>query len=715
MINRLSKPLFGMPLLGISKAPNRKARRRQAQAAKGLGRAVAERVKALPARLLAGLHKNPANSLRRHAREWRRFLRQPTVRRWIARGYPLPVDTVPRRFISQPKMSTEQAVAVNAEIAKMLKSGAVRAVPAAQIQLSSPIFVVPKREKGSWRLIHDLRYLNTLITAITRFKLPGLKDLKHVARPGDWMTTWDLKSGYHHVSIDPEYHKMLGFRWNGQGYVFTVLPFGLKTAPYVFQKTMLSFAGQLRKKGFRIIVYLDDFLLIGRTEAETRRHRNVAFRMMIRLGLIDAPEKGQEPQQSVLFLGFRVDTRPLAWPPDPSSDQPRQIIQGQFALTEERLARAKQIAAALGTAAKGRPVAAPQHRRTRPAIPTHRLQSQLGFLASLRTAIPQVGLFLTRAFTSLRGTARGRRRTRIRLDPRVETDMKGLCDWLHHHPPTPIWEPTTAQVALGTDASDLGWGAALEVQGSDKPILAKGTWTLQERSLHITAKEALGLKLGVASLLPHFRGKAVQLKLDATAVIGAVQNHRSRSPRIAQIVLEVHRRLRRAGCTIVSVVYIPSEEHVLPDRLSRLKEANAWQLRHSVFASVCSQLGACPQVDRFADCNNTLLPRFNAWLADPKAEATDALAQDWSGTVSWANPPWPLLPRVVGHIVRQRAPTILLIPLWKTAVWWPALLPHIRGSVTLHKGQDLFTPQSRAYQQGVGPTKWPLMAVKLFL
>ena len=59
------------------------------------------------------------------------------------------------------------------------------------------------------------------------------------------MFKFDLKSGYHHVDIYPEYQQYLGFRWNTIGttqyYVFAVLLFGLSTACYIFTKLMRPF------------------------------------------------------------------------------------------------------------------------------------------------------------------------------------------------------------------------------------------------------------------------------------------------------------------------------------------------------------------------------------------------------------------------------------------------------------------------------------------
>ena len=55
---------------------------------------------------------------------------------------------------------------------------------------------------------------------------------------GDFLFSFDLKSGYHHVDIATIHQKYLGFSWQRAYYVFTVLPFGLSTACYMFTKLL---------------------------------------------------------------------------------------------------------------------------------------------------------------------------------------------------------------------------------------------------------------------------------------------------------------------------------------------------------------------------------------------------------------------------------------------------------------------------------------------
>ena len=74
----------------------------------------------------------------------------------------------------------------------------------------------------------------------------------------------DLKSGYHHVEIPQDHQTFLGFCWrspdsnNEVFYVFTVLPFGLPSAPHIFTKLLKPLEKHWRIQGTCIAVFLDD-------------------------------------------------------------------------------------------------------------------------------------------------------------------------------------------------------------------------------------------------------------------------------------------------------------------------------------------------------------------------------------------------------------------------------------------------------------------------
>ena len=78
-------------------------------------------------------------------------------------------------------------------------------------------------------------------------------------------------------------------------------------------------------------------------------------------------------------------------------------------------------------------------------------------------------------------------------------------------------------------------------------------------------------------------------------------------------------------------------------------------------------------VDRFACSYNAKLPRFNSRFLQPGAEAVDAFSQDWSSDNTWLVPPTTLTGRVLCHMRDCKAVGTLIVPMWKSAQFWPLL------------------------------------------
>ena len=86
--------------------------------------------------------------------------------------------------------------------------------------------------------------------------------LNYVNSPG-YMSKFDMKSGYHYVSIHEESQTFLGFQWplgssQKPRFFFAVLPFGLSSAPYVFTKVFRPLVKHWRSRGIPLVLYLDD-------------------------------------------------------------------------------------------------------------------------------------------------------------------------------------------------------------------------------------------------------------------------------------------------------------------------------------------------------------------------------------------------------------------------------------------------------------------------
>lgn len=98
--------------------------------------------------------------------------------------------------------------------------------------------------KGKPHLVINQRYVNQYLQ-LSKFKYEGLNLIPALFSKGDYMFTFDLKSGYHHLDIHVHEasQSYLGFTWgegiNKKFYVFRVLPFGLASACYIFTKWLI--------------------------------------------------------------------------------------------------------------------------------------------------------------------------------------------------------------------------------------------------------------------------------------------------------------------------------------------------------------------------------------------------------------------------------------------------------------------------------------------
>ena len=86
------------------------------------------------------------------------------------------------------------------------------------------------------------------------------------------------------MPIWKDHQKYLQFLWKGTLHEFAFLPFGLATAPRVFTKLMKPVVAALRQRGIRLIIYLDDILIMAESQALALHHAASTLNLLEGLG-----------------------------------------------------------------------------------------------------------------------------------------------------------------------------------------------------------------------------------------------------------------------------------------------------------------------------------------------------------------------------------------------------------------------------------------------
>ena len=108
----------------------------------------------------------------------------------------------------------------------------------------------------------DYKILNkTLIK--DSFPFPRIEDIFATLGKAQFYTTIDLKSVYHQISVAPEDIEYTAFCTRTSLYQINVLPFGIDSAPAIFQRMILKVLHGIEGKYYK--VYIDNILINSET------------------------------------------------------------------------------------------------------------------------------------------------------------------------------------------------------------------------------------------------------------------------------------------------------------------------------------------------------------------------------------------------------------------------------------------------------------------
>ena len=156
---------------------------------------------------------------------------------------------------------------------------------------------VTVQNSAKMRLILALRYVNKHIYK-ERIKFEDLRLMEQFLNAHEYMFKFDIKQGYHHIDIHKPHQKFLGFSWKVGGktcyFVFTVLPFGLTSAPFIFTKVMRYLVKHWRINAIRIACFLDDGFGVASSYKMSVFHSNFVKKSLQNAAFIINEEKSVE-------------------------------------------------------------------------------------------------------------------------------------------------------------------------------------------------------------------------------------------------------------------------------------------------------------------------------------------------------------------------------------------------------------------------------------
>ena len=574
-------------------------------------------------------------SLKKASETWREHRHNSLINDWVTKGAQIPFTSrpPPSRLKNLPT-TPEQEAFITEEISKLLLSGTI--IRTNHARNISPLGAVPKKN-GKLRMILDLRQVNNYIST-PRFAMEDIRKVRPLLRQGDWMTSIDLKDGFHHVPIHPDHHQHLGMHWQGQTYVWTHLPFGLSASPYIFCKTLRETITLLRRRGIRVNCYMDDLLILGRTKEECAEATLTALKILEDFGWKVNKEKSHlEPCQELDYLGFTINTESTP----------------TLAMQKEKLTTLKKEIRRLMSASQ-----------SQQGITARRLARTLGTLISNSPAVEPTPIMTRHLFSCLK--------TKTGWDSLIYLDEDAMeeLSWWHENIRT--WKATsvsqtTPTMVLTTDASKTGWGATLEGGATTHDFFNPD---IQMRSSNY--RELYAIFLAVSAFQNQIRGQHLLLRTDNITSMYYINGQGGPHKHLNKVAKLIFWAVKQVNASL-KALHLPGDLNTRADELSRLNPSTEWSLHPTTFTQLEMRWGP-HTVDRFATDKNHQLPRYNSRFYDPKAEATDAMLQTWTRENNFVNPPFRMIPQILNKIYQEQCDATLIAPLWPSAPWFPLLL-----------------------------------------
>jgi len=608
--------------------------------------------------------KGVKNSLRKHVQFWERIGANQSVIDIIKKGYVIPfLKNPPSMSFRNNKSAFLHSEFVDGALKDLLDTGCIIKTPF-QPFVVNPLSVAVQ-SSGKKRLILDLSELNLFIKK-DKVKFEDWRVALNYFSRDCYLYKFDLKSGYFHFDVCVQQQTYLGFCWKNVFYCFTVLAFGLTSAPYVFIKCLRPMVKYWRENGVDIVLYLDDGLGMGRNLGDAMYYSSFVKKTLLDAGFLINMEKSIfAPVQSLEWLGLLWNSLKftLSIPKrriDNAINSINMIISNFPVFTARSLARAT------------------------------------GKILSMSPIMGNITSLMTRyLYKEIEG--------RIRWDLNLQLEFPDLV-----HKELLFWSNNIANlnekiiagyslphVLVFSDASNVSAGGYFvrNSVGANENIFHQ-MWTSEEILMSSTWRELKAILLALVSFKNHLSNNCVKWHTDNKNCVSIVQKG-STKLHLQDLAIEIFKLCSERNISL-DIVWIPRSDNTKADYISKIVDIDDWGTSREFFDFLDDMWGP-HTVDRFASNLNKKVSRFNAKFWNPGVEAVDAFSQNWRNDTNWIVPPIFLVCKAIKHLVHCRAKGTLIVPRWPSSPFWTMIFekgylfkPYVIEVLDFKSGQNFF-------------------------
>ena len=488
--------------------------------------------------------------LKVHIDFWQKINAPAFILDCISRGYKIPFYATPATATFPNNASAKtHAEFVTKSIQDLLLSGRIVKTQKNILFVINPLSV-SVQNKGKMRLILDLRYVNKHIFK-QKIKFEDWKTAINYFGTGKFFTKFDLKSGYHHLDIFPAHQPYLGFFWpspSGQEnfYMFTVLPFGLSSAPYIFTKLVRPLIKHWRAQGICITVFLDDGMDMENSIDIARGNGRIIRSDIWSSGFVPNDEKSVwEPIQVITWLGLTwngvLGTIEIA------PHRVTKLISSLREVLHQEKISARNLASVVGQIISTGPVTG----NLSQIMSRH---CQISIVASSEWDLP------------------------FALDGYCQSELRFWLKNIQDVNARKYQESAMASKTIYSDASSHACGALLG--GTDQ--VAHRMFTEAEQARSSTFRELLAVQFGIVSFKSIIQGCNVKWFTDNQSAAKIAQVG-SMTLECHHLAIEIFSTCFTAGIQL-DIQWIPRAENTGADCISKFIDYDDWEITLDTFA-----------------------------------------------------------------------------------------------------------------------------------